>query len=138
MDNSFIQVNPVRVLHLRKPSFVESSRAHVAELNKVAFDENSDKMWQKDRIHELSLTKTYLMRRMEPFLPLSVVWYLPFLLLLPLQLAAIKTEQQQPQAKAAQVAKATRTVLAARCHICVSPPSLTDCGLLPEVTLRLA
>lgn len=34
MDSSFIQVHSERVLDLRKPSYVESSCDHVAELNK--------------------------------------------------------------------------------------------------------
>lgn len=65
---------------------------------------------------ELSLTRTYLMRRMEPFFPLHDVWYRPILFLCPRQLNTSTTEQQQPSSSVIQMATATSSVWVATCH----------------------
>lgn len=81
---------------------------------------------------------TYLMSLIDPLFPLRFVLYLPLRRLRPLQLRAANTEQQQQNVTVAQVAKATSTVLAAKCHTDVKlPPSPTGRGTSPVVMFRL-
>lgn len=80
---------------------------------------------------------TYLISLIDPLLHLRFVLYLPFRRLRPLQLRAANTEQQQQNVIVAQVANATNTVLAAKCHTDVKLPSPPGRGASPVVTFLL-